>query len=114
MSVRTKVKNALDEARILVLGVQVLLGFQYRAFFEPGFDRLPRFNQHLKFAGLVLLLAVIGLIMLLFSLLFGGFSVLFSQIREALRDQWTRAYPKPYPPMAPVAEPIYTERVDGS
>src|SRR5438105_9539434 len=64
VSLRTKVKNALDEARILVLGVQVLLGFQYRAFFEPGFDRLPRFNQHLKFAGLVLLLAVIGLIML--------------------------------------------------
>jgi hypothetical protein len=64
VSLRAKVKNALDEARILVLGVQVLLGFQYRAFFEPSFDRLPRFNQHLKLAGLVLLLGTIGLIML--------------------------------------------------
>ncbi|MFL5311070.1 MAG: DUF6328 family protein [Myxococcales bacterium] len=64
MSLRTKVKNALDEARILVLGVQVLLGFQYRAFFEPAFDKLPRFNQCLKLAGLGLLLGVIGLILL--------------------------------------------------
>jgi uncharacterized protein DUF6328 len=61
---RTKVKNALDEARILVLGVQVLLGFQYRAFFEPAFDRLPRFNQDLKLVGLALLLAVMGLVLL--------------------------------------------------
>jgi len=64
VSVRTKVKNALDEARILVLGVQVLLGFQYRAFFEPAFDRLPRLNQHLKLAGLALLLGVMGLTLL--------------------------------------------------
>jgi Family of unknown function (DUF6328) len=60
---RAKVKNALDEARILVLGTQVLLGFQYRAFFEPSFEKLPRANQDLKLAGLALLLAVMGLVM---------------------------------------------------
>ena len=64
MSLRSKVKNALDEARILVLGVQVLLGFQYRAFFEPAFDRLPRFDQDLQLVGLALLLAVLGLVLL--------------------------------------------------
>jgi Family of unknown function (DUF6328) len=64
VSLRTKVKNALDEARILVLGVQVLLGFHYRAFFEPAFERLPRFDQDLKLAGLALLLAVMGLVLL--------------------------------------------------
>ena len=37
---QTKVKNALDEARIVVLGTQILVGFQYRAFFEKGFDEL--------------------------------------------------------------------------
>ena len=64
MSLRSKVKNALDEARILVLGTQVLLGFQYRAFFERAFDRLPRRNQDLKLVGLVLLLGVMGLLLL--------------------------------------------------
>jgi hypothetical protein len=64
VSLRTKIKNALDEARILVLGTQVLLGFQYRAFFEPGFARLPLFQQYLHVAGLLLLLAVILLVML--------------------------------------------------
>ena len=64
VSLRAKVKNALDEARILVLGTQVLLGFQYRAFFEPRFEKLPRPNQDLKLVGLALLLAVMGLVML--------------------------------------------------
>jgi hypothetical protein len=64
VALRTKVKNALDEARILVLGLQVLLGFEYRAFFEPAFDRLPRFDQDLKLVGLALLLAVFGLVLL--------------------------------------------------
>ena len=64
MSLGTKVKNALDEARILVLGTQVLLGFQYRSFFEGAFDRLPRTNQDLKVVGLVLLLGVMGLLVL--------------------------------------------------
>ena len=63
MSLRTKVKNALDEARILVLGTQVLLGFQYRAFFEPPFERLPAVNQQLELAGLLLLLASMGLVL---------------------------------------------------
>jgi Family of unknown function (DUF6328) len=64
VSLRGKVKNALDEARILVLGTQVLLGFQYRAFFEPTFPKLPRFEQTLNLLGLALLLAVILLVML--------------------------------------------------
>ena len=64
VSLRTKVKNALDEARILVLGVQVLLGFQYRAFQEPAFEKLSRANQDLKLLGLALLLVTTALILL--------------------------------------------------
>jgi Family of unknown function (DUF6328) len=64
VSLRAKVKNALDEARILVLGTQVLLGFQYRSFFEPKFATRPRCEQSLYVVGLGLLLAVILLVML--------------------------------------------------
>src|SRR5207302_2577868 len=64
VSLRTKVKNALDEARILVLGTQVLLGFQYRAFFETTFPKLPGFQQSLNLIGLFLLLVVMCLVML--------------------------------------------------
>src|SRR5207245_9203283 len=40
VALHSKVKNALDAARLLVLGAQVLLGFQYRAFFERGYEKL--------------------------------------------------------------------------
>jgi len=45
-------------------------------------------------------LALVGLIMLLFCLLFTGFSVLFFQLREAMREDWLRSYPDPLPPSA--------------
>lgn len=59
-----KVKNALDEARILVLGAQVLLGFQYRAFFEKGYEKLPPGDRWLELAGLAALLATVGALFL--------------------------------------------------
>jgi len=58
-----KIKTALDESRILILGTQILLGFQYRAVFENGFEALPRASQYLKLVGLgVLLIAIILII----------------------------------------------------
>lgn len=53
---KDKVQNALDEARILILGTQVLIGFSYRGFFEEGFSKLPAASQHLKLLELALLL----------------------------------------------------------
>jgi hypothetical protein len=35
-----KVRTALDEARTLILGAQILLGFQYRSTFQDRFDAL--------------------------------------------------------------------------
>ena len=32
----TKVENVFNETRILVLGIQILVGFGFRTFFEPG------------------------------------------------------------------------------
>lgn len=60
---KDKIKIALDESRMLILGTQVLLGFQFRAAFEPAFDRLPKSSQYLKMMGLMILLFAIGLIM---------------------------------------------------
>lgn len=47
-----KLDNALEEARMLVLGVQVLIGFDFQAAFQPGFARLPPALQALKLVGL--------------------------------------------------------------
>jgi hypothetical protein len=57
-----KVQDALGELRMLVLGLQVLIGFGYRAVLEPGFDRLPRWLQLTKLASLSLLLAALALV----------------------------------------------------
>ena len=59
---KDKVENALNEARMLVLGAQVLVGFQFRSVFEPGFDTLPLPSQLLKMVGLGLMLLTVALI----------------------------------------------------
>ena len=63
MAAEGKIKQALDEGRILILGAQVLLGFQYRWFFERNFDSLPQAFQYAKTVGLGLLIIVVGLLM---------------------------------------------------
>ena len=57
-----KVQDALDENRMLVLGVQVLIGFGYRAPFEQRFELLPRWSQLLSLTSLSLLLATLALL----------------------------------------------------
>lgn len=57
---RDKVKNALDEVRTLVLGAQVLLGFQYRAFFEYGYAGLPPAARLAELGALAALLVSVG------------------------------------------------------
>ena len=59
---KDKVQDALDESRIMVLGVQVLIGFDYRAAFESGFARLPLPAQLLKLGSLSLLLVTFALL----------------------------------------------------
>ena len=40
MSLSAKVKTSLDETRTLMLGAQILLGFQFHAAFQQRFDDL--------------------------------------------------------------------------
>ncbi len=60
--IKDKVENALNEARMLVLGAQVLVGFQFRSVFEPGFEALPLPSRLLKLVGLGLMLLAVALI----------------------------------------------------
>ena len=62
MSRARQIKTALDETRMLVIGAQVLLGFQFNAAFQEGFAELPRSAQLLHFLGLMLLVLIIGLL----------------------------------------------------
>lgn len=59
-----KIQNALDEARTLILGVQVLIGFGLRAHFEPGFARLRDVEKTVSFISLCLLLFTFAILLL--------------------------------------------------
>ena len=61
--IKDKVQNALDEVRILILGSQVLLGFQFHSVFEKGFETLPEPAQYLKLTALGLMTLAVGLLM---------------------------------------------------
>jgi Family of unknown function (DUF6328) len=57
-----KVKTALEETRLLVLGIQILLGFQFQAFFQTGFPELSSASKMLCAGGLALLTLSLGLL----------------------------------------------------
>lgn len=61
--IREKVKNGLSEVRTLVLGAQILLGFQYEAAFEPGFAALSPPFKAAEVAALGLLIVTVALLM---------------------------------------------------
>src|SRR3954453_20511561 len=62
MSLQRKLKTALDETRLLILGAQVLFGFQFNGVFQDLFEELPRPSQRLQCLALVLIMASIGLL----------------------------------------------------
>ncbi len=63
-SLKDKIENALNETRILVLGIQILIGFGFRGFFEPGFNRMSPEAQQLQLAALGLMLLGLGVLMI--------------------------------------------------
>jgi hypothetical protein len=60
---KDKIQNALDENRMLVLGVQVLIGFDFRAVFEKGFTEMPRAAQLMKLGSLSVLCVTLALLL---------------------------------------------------
>jgi hypothetical protein len=61
-SLKDKVRKALQETRILVLGTQILLGFKFQAALRPGFDALQPHGRLLEMSALALLLATFTLL----------------------------------------------------
>lgn len=57
-----RVENVLNEARMLLLGGQVLLGFSYRIFFEPRFDRIADSARLSQLGGVGIMTAGLGLL----------------------------------------------------
>ncbi len=60
---KDNVQNALDEARTLILGSQILLGFQYEAVFHPGFTKLPALSRYLDLVAIILMVIAMILMM---------------------------------------------------
>jgi hypothetical protein len=59
-STKDKVQKALSEVRTLVLGAQILLGFQYQALFLPRFEELPGYGKALGTLVFALMLITIA------------------------------------------------------
>jgi Family of unknown function (DUF6328) len=62
MKLSDKIKTALEETRILILGAQILLGFQFRGVFSEGYERLPEHSRHLDAIALGLMICAVGLL----------------------------------------------------
>ncbi len=62
MKLSEKVKIALEETRILILGAQILLGFGFRGVFSTRFDKLPECARYADGVGLGLLVCATGLL----------------------------------------------------
>jgi hypothetical protein len=62
MVLNKKIKIGLDETRTLILGAQILLGFQFHGPFQDGFDVLPEHSRYLDAMALGLMLLAVGLL----------------------------------------------------
>jgi Family of unknown function (DUF6328) len=75
MNVESRLKTALDESRLLILGAQVLFGFQFEAVFQERFPYVSDAARHIHGAGLVLMLISISLLIapsLFHQIIFAG------------------------------------------
>ena len=62
-ALKDRIMSALNESRMLILGSQVLIGFQYRVVFEQQFEKLPASSRVLKLVSLGIMLLVSALLM---------------------------------------------------
>src|SRR3954454_23701795 len=62
MELGKRVKIGLDETRMLVLGAQVLIGFQFRSVFQNAFESFPDWSRYLDGLSLLLMVCTLGLL----------------------------------------------------
>jgi Family of unknown function (DUF6328) len=61
-ALKDKIQNALDESRMLVLGAEILIGFEFSATFQDGFRGLSIRSQNLNAVALGLMLVTLVLL----------------------------------------------------
>ena len=61
-ALKDKIQNALDESRMLVLGAEILIGFEFAATFQEGFRGLSVRSQDLNAIALGLMLITLVLL----------------------------------------------------
>jgi hypothetical protein len=54
------VRTALDETRMLGLGAQILLGFEFSGVFREGFENLPAHARYLDATALILMVITVA------------------------------------------------------
>jgi hypothetical protein len=62
MALKDNVKTALDETRLLILGSQILFGFQLNAMFQDAFDQVSQVGRGLNALGYFLMASSVGLL----------------------------------------------------
>jgi hypothetical protein len=62
MDLADKLKMALDEGRLLILGAQVVFGCQFQMVFQEGFQDAPRDSQAVQGIGLLALMLAVALL----------------------------------------------------
>jgi hypothetical protein len=62
VSLAKKLSTALNETRLLILGAQVLFGFEFHGIFQDGFPDLPRTGRYLDCVSLLCMATAIGLL----------------------------------------------------
>ena len=62
MDLVDKLKMALDESRLLILGAQVVFGCQFQMVFQERFQDAPRDSQTVQGIGLLALMLAVGLL----------------------------------------------------
>jgi len=62
MQLARLVRTALDETRMLVLGAQILLGFELSGVFRDGFEILPPYARYLDGIALLMMIITIALL----------------------------------------------------
>lgn len=62
MKPEAKLKTAMDETRLLILGAQILMGFQLNGIFQDGFDILPRLSRNLDVTAFGLITVAVALL----------------------------------------------------
>jgi Family of unknown function (DUF6328) len=62
MALKGKVKTALDETRLLILGSQILFGFQLNGMFQDAFEQISVVGRSLNACGYFLMASSVGLL----------------------------------------------------